>query len=91
MLAWDCARWSRSVLLLRLLQPTGGQTFRQRTLRFGPTRHLYPRGRQLLDIFKMEHLELAEPSELQPFIQLDKEVRELKAQVTAQNGHGGCR
>ena len=53
--------------------------FRQRTLRMIPTLHTYPRGRQLLDLFKMDHLELAEPSELKPFIQLEKEVREMKA------------
>jgi hypothetical protein len=53
--------------------------FRQRTLRMIPTLHTYPRGRQLLDLFKMDHLELADPAELKPFIQLEKEVRALKA------------
>jgi ABC-type phosphate/phosphonate transport system substrate-binding protein len=53
--------------------------FRQRSLRMIPTLHTYLRGRQLLDLFKMDHLELAEPSELKPFIQLEKDVREMKA------------
>lgn len=46
-----------------------------------PTLHTYPRGRQLLDIFKMDHLEVASPQELKPFLQLDQEWRDLKAQV----------
>lgn len=54
---------------------------RRRTLRMIPTMHTYPRGRQLLDLFKMDHLVLADPSELKSFLQLDQEYRELKAQV----------
>lgn len=52
---------------------------RTRTLRMIPTMHTYPRGRQLLDLFKMDHLVLAEPSELKFFLQLDEEYRDLKA------------
>lgn len=43
-----------------------------------PRMHLYPRGRQILDIFKMDHLELADPAELKPFITLDQDYRELR-------------
>jgi hypothetical protein len=64
------------------------KAFRQRTLRIIPTIHTYPRGRQLLDIFKIDHLERAEPTELKPFQQLDKEYRELKAKL---DGKGGRR
>jgi ABC-type phosphate/phosphonate transport system substrate-binding protein len=55
--------------------------FRRRTLRMIPTMHTYPRGRQLLDLFKMDHLVIAAPTELKPFLQLDKDYLELKAQV----------
>jgi hypothetical protein len=54
---------------------------RQRTLKVIPMLHTYPRGRQLLDIFKIDHLALAQPSELLPFLQLEREVRELRARV----------
>lgn len=60
--------------------------FRRRTLRMIPTMHTYPRGRQLLDLFKMDHLVLADPSELKPFLQLDQEYRELKAQTERKGG-----
>lgn len=53
---------------------------RERAVKLIPTLHTYPRGRQLLDIFKMDHLEVANPLELKPFIQLDQSLRELKSQ-----------
>ena len=59
---------------------------RRHTLRMIPTMHTYPRGRQLLDMFKMDHLVLADPSELKPFLQLDQEYRELKARVERKAG-----
>jgi ABC-type phosphate/phosphonate transport system substrate-binding protein len=59
---------------------------RRHTLRVVPTMHTYPRGRQLLDILKMDHLEPAQPSELKPFMQLEREYRELKAQAERQKG-----
>ncbi len=60
--------------------------FRQRILTAIPTMHTYPRGRQLLDILKMDHLELAQPSELRPFTQMDKEYRQLKLQSERPKG-----
>lgn len=54
--------------------------FRERNLKLIPTLHTYPRGRQLLDIFKMDHLEVASPQELQPFLELDQSLNELKRQ-----------
>jgi hypothetical protein len=62
------------------------QEFRRHTLRMIPTMHTYPRGRQLLDLFKMDHLVLADPSELKSFLQLDQEYRELKARVERKAG-----
>lgn len=62
------------------------KAFRQRTLRVIPTLHQYPRGRQLLDVFKMDHLDIAEPAELKPFLQLDRDYRELKAQYERGGG-----
>lgn len=52
---------------------------RQRTLRVIPTLHTYPRGRQLLDIFKIDHLEIATPDSLRPIIELERDHRQLKA------------
>lgn len=60
--------------------------FRQRTLRVIPTMHTYPRGRQLLDMFKMDHLELARPAMLKPFMQLEREYRDLKARADNKKG-----
>ncbi|MBK6744137.1 MAG: PhnD/SsuA/transferrin family substrate-binding protein [Hydrogenophilales bacterium] len=62
------------------------KALREHTLRIIPSIHTYPRGRQLLDIFKMERLELAEPSELKPFQQLDRDYRELKARALRGGG-----
>jgi ABC-type phosphate/phosphonate transport system substrate-binding protein len=38
-----------------------------------------PRGRQLLDVFKTEHLAIATPSALKPFYMLEQQYRNLKA------------
>lgn len=54
---------------------------RARAVKLIPTLHTYPRGRQLLDIFKMDHLEVASPQDLKPFLQLDQEWHDLKAQA----------
>lgn len=62
------------------------KTFRQRTLRVVPTLHQYPRGRQLMYLLKMDHLELADPKELKPFQQLDQELRELKTRYERGGG-----
>lgn len=78
-------------LYYAFFSPRVDPAFRQKALGIVPTMHLYPRGRQLLDIFKMDHLELAQPSELAPFSRLDREVVELKTQVSSQNGHGVLR
>ena len=52
---------------------------RARAVKLIPTLHTYPRGRQLLDLFKMDHLEVASPQELKPFFQMDQEWHDLKA------------
>ncbi len=62
--------------------PDTDKAFRQRTLKIVPTLHTYPRGRQLLDIFKMERLEITTPAELMPFLRLEQEYQSLKALQT---------
>jgi ABC-type phosphate/phosphonate transport system substrate-binding protein len=52
---------------------------RQRTLRVIPTLHTYPRGRQLLDLFKMDHLDVASPGDLKPVMELERDYRQLRA------------
>jgi ABC-type phosphate/phosphonate transport system substrate-binding protein len=52
---------------------------RDRAVKLIPTLHAYPRGRQLLDIFKMGQLNVASPQELNQFIQLDQSLHELKS------------
>jgi hypothetical protein len=54
---------------------------RARAVKLIPSLHTYPRGRQLLDIFKMDHLEVANPQDPKPFLQLDQEWHDLKAQA----------
>lgn len=54
---------------------------RQRTVRIMPTLHTYPRGRQLLDIFKIDRLDIAHPADLQPVIELEREYQHLRSQV----------
>ncbi len=54
---------------------------RQRTTRIMPTLHTYPRGRQLLDIFKIDRLDVAYPAELQPVIELEREYQRLRSQL----------
>jgi len=61
--------------------PKVDQALRQRTLRIIPTLHTYPRGRQLLDIFKIDRLEVATPAELQPVIDLEHEYQRLRSQT----------
>jgi hypothetical protein len=57
------------------------KALRQRTVRVTPTLHTYPRGRQLLDIFKIDHLEIAHPADLQPVIDLERDYQSLLAQA----------
>lgn len=54
---------------------------RDRTLPVMPTLHTYPRGRQLLDIFKIERLETVTAAALQPALDLEREYQQLKAQI----------
>jgi|GEM_PF-1624250 len=61
--------------------PKVDQVLRQRTLRIVPTLHTYARGRQLLDIFKVDQLEIATPALLQPIIDLEREYQHLRSQV----------
>jgi hypothetical protein len=60
--------------------PKVDKALRQRTLRIMPTLHTYPRGRQLLDIFKIDRLDVAYPAELQPVIELEREYQRLRSQ-----------
>lgn len=57
--------------------PRVDKATRERTLRVMPTLHTYPRGRQLLDIFKIDHLVLTTPADLEPARRLEREYREL--------------
>ena len=61
---------------------------RARAVKLIPTLHTYPRGRQLLDIFKMDHLEVANPQELKPFLQLDQDWHDLKAAQAMRSPNG---
>lgn len=60
--------------------------FRHFALRSIPTTHREIRGRQLLDVFKVEQVALTDPSALKPFYQLEKEYRDLKARATRKAG-----
>jgi hypothetical protein len=60
--------------------------FRQFALRNIPTMHNEIRGRQLLDVFKVEHVALADPTALQLFYNLEKEYQELKAKARGRAG-----
>lgn len=55
--------------------------FRHFSLRAIPNMHLEPRGRQMLDVFKTDRVATADPTILKPFYQLERDYRELKAQV----------
>lgn len=55
--------------------------FRRFSLRAIPNMHLEPRGRQMLDVFKTDRVALADPTILKPFYQLERDYRELKAQL----------
>lgn len=55
--------------------------FRALALRSLPVTNTEIRGRQLLEVFKLEQITLAEPTALQPFYQLEKEYLELKARA----------
>lgn len=57
------------------------KALRHRTVHITPTLHTYPRGRQLLDIFKIDHLEMATPADLQPVIDLERDYQALRAQL----------
>lgn len=55
--------------------------YRDRLLPLVPTLHTYPRGRQLLDMLKMDHLEVVSPEALRTFAQVDQRYRALKAEL----------
>ena len=55
--------------------------YRQQAIKAVPLMHTYPRGRQLLDLFKMDHLQVVTTQELKLFSQMDQTHRDLKAQV----------
>ncbi len=60
---------------------------KERTLRIMPTLHTYPRGRQLLDTFKIDRLERASPEDLKPAYRLEREYRDLLASLGRRGGH----
>jgi len=62
------------------------QALRSHALDAIPRMHLHPRGRQILDIFKIDHLVLADPLELKPLIKLDHDYRELRAKHMSKGG-----
>jgi hypothetical protein len=52
--------------------------FRIYTRRFVPILHTLPRGRQILDLFKMDHLEVVPAQVLRPYVDLYKDYENLK-------------
>lgn len=60
--------------------------FRRFSLRAIRDMHLDARGRQMLDVFKTERLAVAEPSVLQPFYELERDYRRLRAQAENKKG-----
>jgi hypothetical protein len=66
--------------------PRVDKAIRERTLRVMPTLHTYPRGRQLLDIFKIDHLVLVTGAELEPARRLEREYRELSREAGRPGG-----
>lgn len=66
--------------------PRVDKAIRERTLRVMPALHAYPRGRQLLNIFKIDHLVLATPAELEPARRLEREYRELSREAGRPGG-----
>jgi hypothetical protein len=71
--------------------PKVDKAARERTLRAMPTLHTYPRGRQLLDIFKIERLERAGPADLRPLFELEREYRELSRSAARPAGKPASR
>jgi hypothetical protein len=55
--------------------------FRTHALRSIPNTHKEVRGRQLLDVFRVDRLALADAGVLQPFYALERELRERQARV----------
>lgn len=60
--------------------------FRRFALRSIPTTHQEARGRQMLDVFRVEQVALADPTALKPFYLLEHEYRELKARLPRKAG-----
>lgn len=54
--------------------------FRQHALSSLPRTHQEPRGRQMLDIFRVDRLVLADPGVLKPFYDLEREYQALRRQ-----------
>lgn len=55
--------------------------FRTRALMHVQTMHENPRGRQVLEVFKLDRLKLASEDELQPFVRLLHDYESLRAEV----------
>lgn len=60
---------------------TVNPAYRDRMLALVPKLHTYPRGRQLLDMLKMDHLEVVKPEALRTFVQVDQRYRALNAEL----------
>lgn len=60
--------------------------FRHLALRNLPATQNEPRGRQLLEVFRVDQLALAEPAVLKPFYALNQEYRQLKSQARRMRG-----
>lgn len=57
------------------------KSFRDRALQHLPTMHTSPRGRQVLEVFHVDRLELAPETDLLPFVRLNQEHASLLAEV----------
>jgi hypothetical protein len=60
--------------------------FRKFSLRSIPDMHLEARGRQMLDVFKVERVAVADPGALRPFYLLERDYRRLSAQAEQKKG-----
>lgn len=59
---------------------------RLQALKAVPVLHTYPRGRQLLDLFKIDHLEVVHSTVLKPFVDLDQSYRDMKNHRISRGG-----
>jgi hypothetical protein len=51
-----------------------------------PNTHMDARGRQMLDVFKVDQLVLAQPDALRPFYAIAREHQALKSRIGGKDG-----